>query len=301
MDKTPSRKVNFFCKICKTKFAYKKNLLKHINSPSRKCQALKVEAAAKKRLTDVQEKNQQVVEALVRAPAGAKRRQRIVANVEARDKIRNFERTVLCAMIPERTLRKTCLLSAEGDVLIFRRIFIDDIEPKNRCIRVLDDSREKYSYYDGMNWITSTLDWIVREFCKAMYEKYLFIVDEKHAKLDDIDGCYFAPERAEMRNILYNEMTDQYAVQTTHIMGLIAGDDGICHRIKQGIRGYLCDPFLMNNMKKTNLPPIKYNEDAVSRLVNRPPKSKKEKELDDLVLPNFFRSMGLHLAHNVLL
>lgn len=323
----------FECPKCKESFTRKDNLARHQQRDKKKCEEAEkklrhmielakdeVRKEYEQRLNSIEEKNKTVIDSLIRAPIGVKNRQRVVDNNNALEKIRNFERVVMCTEIPEETLRETVELMADGDILLFRRIFIDNVKPEHRCIRVKDFAREKYEYFDGFTWVTTTLTWIAEHFASRLHSKYKFLIFEKALKVKDIDYIYYRPEQVEENMELVNELCWEYANITEHVTKLGILESEFINQLKRGIRGLLLDPSIKgpelkepNPQKVKNIvgdrPPqeFKYNEEysessepeispdisdnegiAVEEGV-----SGKEKKYDDIILPSLFKVLGI--------
>ena len=311
----------FECPKCKESFTRKDNLSRHQQRDKKKCEEAEkklqhmIELAKdeirkeyEQRLNSIEEKNKTVIDSLIRAPVGAKNRQRVVDNNNALKKIHNFERVVTCTEIPEKTLRETVELMADGDIILFRRIFIDNIKLEDRCIRVKDFSREKYEYFDGTTWVTTTLTWIAEHFASRLHAKYKFLIFEKAQKVKDIDYIYYKPEQVEENMELINELCWEYANITEHVTKLGILEPEFINQLKRGIRGILIDPT--QPQIQTTSPNIqqelfKFNEEYTESsseelspntsdtedIVNLP--DDKEKKYDDIILPSLFKVLGI--------
>lgn len=322
------------CPKCNELFTRRDNMLRHQERDKKKCDEAEkrlqhrlelardeVRKDYERRLTNIEEKNKTVIDSLIHTPSGVKTRQRIVANTIAQEKICNFERVVKCTIIPEKTLRETVELMADGDVILFRRIFIDNVKPEERCIRVKDFAREKYEYFDGKMWVLTTLTWIVEHFASRLHSKYKFLVFEKCKKVDEIDRMYCEEDQLEENMEQVNDLCWEYANITEHVTKLGILEPDFINEIKRGIRALLLDPnskgpeIGAKEEEGKEAPPVvfEYNatvedtEDEESLDVSdtddtdtdnendtqKPEYTSKEKKYDDIILPSLFKVLGI--------
>jgi hypothetical protein len=241
------------CPHCDEEFENSKQVKDHIRKNTSSCQKIRnilakkeasIKAEYEQRINIIQEKNKKVVDAIVNVPASVKDRQRELENVEGQGKIANFERVMHCTKIPQEVLRDTVELMADGDVILFKRVFIEHTEPDLRCVRVKDFARDKYEIYDGTAWVTTTLDHIVRVFAEDLHKKYRFLIDEKYKKVREID-LLFPPKYERFYKInaeKVDELSIEYANITEHITKLGVHDAEFLGQIKRGIKGVLSNP-----------------------------------------------------------
>lgn len=324
------------CPKCGALFTRKYNMLRHQEHDKETCEEvekrlqLKIELAKEEvrkeyeqRLTSIEEKNKTVIDSLIHAPIGVKNRQRVIDNNNASEKIRNFERVVNCTEIPAATLRKTVELMADGDILLFRRIFIDNVKPEQRCLRVKDFAREKFEYFDGTTWVTTTLTYIAEHFASRLHSKYKFLIFEKYRKVQEIDYIYHTPEQVEENMELVNELCWEYSNITEHVTKLGILDPEFINQIKRGIRGLLLDPNIKGlNQELAQLPVKKEKNTTVAEIpkefnydeeyasssseeeispyasdndtVNEDSQiNENQKKYDDIILPSLFKVLGI--------
>jgi hypothetical protein len=289
------------CPKCNELFTKQKNLKRHLknNNCDRIQQLLKKETEKIKnvyeqRINDIEEKKNNVIEKIVNTPGAIKEKRQVVQNLDA-EKIQNFEKVVYCTTIPKEVLRNTVELMADGDVILFRRIFIDYVEPQLRCIRIKDFARDKYQYYDGTEWITTTLTYIIEHFANELHKKYKYLIFEKSDRIADADRTY--PPRADPeRNAAeIDEITMRYAKITEHVTKLGINDADFINEIKRGVRGIINKPMLLDEKDKLgydeNLiePEESSDSDSDGEGSNG---SKTDKLLDQSVLIPFLRMIG---------
>lgn len=253
------------CPYCEDYFENSRQVDKHIQKNTAACKKIRellakkeaiVRAEYEQRINTIQEKNKKIVDTIVNIPASVKNRQHEVENLEGQGKIRNFERVMHCTKIPESVLRDMVDLMADGDVLLFKRVFIEHTEPHLRCVRVKDFARDKYEYYDGKEWVTTTLDYIVNHFAEDLHKKYKFLIDEKWKKVKEIDAI-FPPkyERFYETNAQkVDELSVEYANITEHVTKLGVHDQDFLAQIKRGIKGLLANPNKGITLEKKSEP-----------------------------------------------
>lgn len=253
-----------YCPKCGETFSRERRLTEHLEKKTIRCKTVeefisaktagiemkieeRVRADYEKRLTIIQENKNKIADALVNAPPGAKLRKKIVQNIEAENIILNFETVVQKTEIPKSVLRETVELMSDGDVILFKRIFIDHVPQNLRCIRVKDFARDKYEYYDGSVWVTTTLTYIVEQFANRLHSKYKFLIFEKANKIEEIDNMYSFKDYPEENAAEIDELTVQYAKVTEHVTKLGVNDYDFINEIKRGIRGLLNKPASKKN------------------------------------------------------
>jgi phage FluMu protein Com len=315
------QKMTLKCKKCNKIFTKARNLRRHLKENPENCKKIqdsikhsikdtskKIEEDYEQRLTIIQENNKKVVDALIHAPAGVKNRQRVIENVNAQEnKIRNYETVVASTEIPEETLRKTVELMAEGDIILFRRIFIDHVKPELRCIRVKDFARDKFEFFDGKTWVTTTFTWLVEHFAQELHKKYKFLIFEKAQKVKDIDMMYYKDTQLKQNMRAINELCWEYANITEHVTKLGINDPDFINEIKRGIKGLLVNTSVDGSEKKAESEPFKFNENYQEPIEPLTPEysssdedEKKEDDqmIDQIILPSLFKVLGIKFDVN---
>lgn len=150
---------------------------------------------------------------------------------------------------------------AAGDIILFRKIYIDYTEPQFRCIRVKDFGRDKYQYFDGTEWVTTTLTFIAEYFANELHKKYKFMIFEKSDRIAEIDRMYPGMDFAEQNAQEIDDITVNYAKITEHVTKLGVLDSDFINEIKRGIRGVIGKPSVekkMNSSSTMKLPKKKH-------------------------------------------
>jgi hypothetical protein len=304
------------CPLCDEKFNTKREVYKHIKKRTENCKKIEAILAKKsaqivsdyeQRINILQEKNKKVVESLVHSKPSVKERRKVVENLEADSKILNFEKVVQKTEIPRSVLRNTVELMADGDVILFKRIFIDHVPPHLRCIRVKDFGRDKYEYFDGSVWVTTTLTYIIEQFANQLHSKYKFMVFEKYSAIEEIDSMYSPVDDAEKNAAEVDEITVRYAKVTEHVTKLGIHETDLINEIKRGVRGLLAQTVSgLKKEKNTSVPetePFVYNEDIPDSIeVSEEDDSDSDTNADsskpdsDKLLP-ILQILGFHLAY----
>lgn len=257
MMSTNDKKI--ICPKCNESFTKQKNLKRHLknNNCDRIQQLLKketekIKTVYEQRINDIEEKKNNVIEKIVNTPGAIKEKRQVVQNLDA-EKIQNFEKVVYRTTIPKEILRNTVELLADGDVILFRRIFIDHVEPQLRCVRIKDFARDKYQYYDGTEWITTTLTYIIEHFANELHKKYKYLIFEKSDRIADADRTYPPRVDPERNAAEIDEITMRYAKITEHVTKLGINDADFINEIKRGVRGIINKPTLKLVDKKDKL------------------------------------------------
>lgn len=271
------------CPKCKDIFLNKRDVKRHIKKNTEKCRDLenqiklenerisaKIRIEYENRINILQENNKKVVDTLIHAPTGVKTRQKVLQNIETieKSKVFNFEKVVYRTDIPISVLRNTVELLADGDVILFKRIFIEHIEPENRCIRVKDFGRDKYEYFDGNVWVTTTLTYIIEQFANELHKKYKFMIFEKSDRIAEIDRMYPVEDYPDQNIAEIDEITVRYAKITEHVTKLGILDTDFINEIKRGVRGLLANPLPNDKVKKGNEKEILVKSDSEKFVYN---------------------------------
>jgi len=294
------------CPYCGTKFNKRKQASRHINHRPDICKKIEtvvnvqtakitkslseLRAEYEQRINTIQEKNKKIVDTIVNVPASVKNRQREVENVECQGKIVNFERVMHRTIIPESVLRDTVDLMADGDILLFKRVFIEHTEEKMRCVRIKDFARDKYEYYDGKEWVTTTLDYIINHFAEELHKKYKFLIDEKWRKVKEIDAI-FPPKYERFYEINAKKVDDlsiEYANITEHVTKLGVHDSDFLGQIKRGIKGFLVNPTKGITVEKKSEPFVydeKIPDPVESEEIESKSESDDENQLGEVLIP----------------
>jgi hypothetical protein len=137
------------------------------------------------------------------------------------------------------TLKKYIEMNAEGDILIFKELFITP----ERSIRVVEGGGDKYEIYDGNKWVVMKLRDIVTMVMNSLATLYNPVIKEKHRLLDEVDKKYprwSGNDAVVDKNMQeYNNITDNYISATHHRASLISNDVGLHNEIKNGIKSLL--------------------------------------------------------------
>lgn len=267
----------YFCPKCREPFTRERNIAQHLKKNTESCRDIsarleahaeevkqKTSAELNKQLNIIQENNKKVVDNLILARPVHKERKQVVENIQAQGKVLNFEKVVRKTKIPENILRTTVELMSAGDIILFRRIFIDHVDPQLRCIRVKDFGRDKYEYFDGNVWVTTTLGCIVEMFANELHDKYIFLIMEKAKKVAEIDRKYRHVDHAELIAKEIDELCIEYANITEHVTKLGIQEPEFMNEIKRGIRGFLAQS-IGNGQKKSKThsdSAFEYNEES---------------------------------------
>lgn len=206
-------------------------------------------ADAEKKLVEqkaaIVEKHEMVVDQLIYSKPAVRERKKVVKDVRSRKKIPSF-RSVLAnakGIYKLDDLKIYVRLDGEGDIMIFKDLFIDRPEPSERCINTLDSARDKYEIFDGHHWITMKLRDIVDIFMDSLADLYYPVLQEKHTMLDDVDKKYprWSGDDAviEQNTQAYNEVTDMFISATEHHASLLSKKEDLHNEIKNGIQGLL--------------------------------------------------------------
>jgi hypothetical protein len=278
------------CEKCGSTFSRKQELDNHLSTQPKICK--KIEAFILEKLTNVskehtnsiniiQENNKKVVDTLIHAPIGVKTRQKVIQNIETieKNKVFNFEKVVYRTEIPISVLRNTVELLADGDVILFKRIFIEHVEPQNRCIRVKDFGRDKYEYFDGSVWVTTTLTYIIEQFANELHKKYKFMIFEKSDHIAEIDRMYPVEDYPDQNIAEIDEITVRYAKITEHVTKLGILDTDFINEIKRGVRGLLANPLPKNENEKEKKICIESNSE---KFAYNPEKEDLESESEEI-------------------
>jgi hypothetical protein len=276
MSKSPNNKTelsieNNKCSICATAFENRRVALRHLKYRTDNCKKIeslinkaiedsmqKLKSVYEQRINIIEEKKNNVIEKIVNAPGAIKEKRQVVQNLDAEDKIQNFEKVVYCTTIPKEILRNTVELMADGDVILFRRIFIDHVEPQYRCIRIKDFARDKYQYFDGTEWITTTLTYLIEHFANELHKKYKYLIFEKSDRITDVDRMYPPRVDPERNAAEIDEITMRYAKITEHVTKLGINDADFINEIKRGVRGIINKPMLIDKKDK-----LEYDENLI--------------------------------------
>jgi hypothetical protein len=297
------------CPKCREPLARRRDIAKHLRRNTDRCNEvaarleaqaveLKQQAAAEleARINIMQENNKKVIDNLVNTQPGPKERRRVIENFEAQGKILNFENVVRKTKIPEDVLRVTVELMAEGDIILFRRIFIDHVDPQFRCIRVKDFAREKYEFFDGETWVTTTLTNIVDQFAKALHSKYKFLIMEKAKKVSKIDNKYHPYNDSEKIAKEIDDICIEYANITEHVTKLGIQDQDFMNEIKRGISGYLANSGGDKKPKKTVESAFEYNSESEEiESISLEDEEINEVFLEDHTIIPILRMMGIRI------
>jgi hypothetical protein len=113
--------------------------------------------------------------------------------------------------------------------LIERIIFITR-SPKDWGIKLIDFSRQKYSYYDSdkKKWINTTIDDITENFMLQMTQLYDRVIIQKSKELDEINKKFpyhVSDEMAEKNTIEADKIHEKYAFCTSYRLCLLSGMD----------------------------------------------------------------------------
>lgn len=189
--------------------------------------------------------HEKVVDQLVHTKVDVRTRKKVVEDVIAQKKIPSFQ-SVLDNAHKEYTLEQLknyIRLDGEGDVIIFKELFIDKPEPDERCIRVCDHARDKYEIYDGNQWVTIKLRDIVDIIMDKFADLYYPVIAEKRRMLDEVDKKYprYSGKESiiEMNTQVYNEVSDMFRSATEHRAGLLSKTEELNSEIRRGIQGLL--------------------------------------------------------------
>lgn len=243
------------CQFCCQDFSSVKYLNRHLKNRPDQCLKLekkcneKIEKEVERRLNEQKnklvEKHEKVVDQLIHTKPDVRQRKKAVENVKAVAVVPAF-RSVLRNAIGKyssKQLKERIRLGAEGDIMIFKDLFIDTPTPEERCIRVKDQARDKYEIYDGTTWNAMKLRDIVDIVMDNMADLYFPVLKEKHAMLDEVDRKYPRWSNDEsivdMNIKVYNEVTDLFTTASEHHASLISKEDDLNAAIRNGIQGLL--------------------------------------------------------------
>jgi len=221
-------------------FPRKYNLDRHLENRGEKC--LSVETRIKKKMDKeiqaVKEKHETVVNELVNSTSVIKERKKILKNIESRDKIVNMRTIIPEADIPIEELRASLHNVHGGDIILFKKYFVENIEPNDRCIRVRDFARNKYEYFDGQDWVVVPLNYIAELILKDLEVRYRVVIHEKLEKLKQVDQTWNRfREETKFRNYKeYDAVTQQYENETTHFSLLSSRDKTFRKEFAQEIK-----------------------------------------------------------------
>jgi transcription elongation factor Elf1 len=241
----------FNCPKCNLSFTRERNLNRHLKKNTENCRLLEqqrlkeaeqIKTEYERRINVIEEKKNNVIERLANVPGTIKEKRQVIQNLSADGKIIDFEKAVFRTEIPKSVLRNTVELMSAGDIILFRKIYIDYIEPQYRCIRVKDFGRDKYQYFDGTEWVTTTLTFIAEHFANELHKKYKFMIFEKSDRIAEIDRMYPGMDFAEQNAQEIDDITVSYAKITEHVTKLGVLDSDFINEIKRGIRGVIGKP-----------------------------------------------------------
>jgi hypothetical protein len=207
------------------------------------------EAEVEKKLVEqkaeIVEKHEMVVDQLIYSKPAVRERKKVVKDVKSRKKIPAFRSVLESAkdVYTLETLKQYIRLDGEGDIMIFKELFIDKPNPTERCIQTLDSARDKYEIFDGNHWITMKLRDIVDQLMDSLADLYYPVLKEKHVMLDDVDQKYprwSGDDTVIEQNIqAYNDVTDMFVSATEHHASLLSKKEDLHNEIKNGIQGLL--------------------------------------------------------------
>lgn len=189
-------------------------------------------------IKNLQETNDKVVEQLVHSKPTIRDRKKIVENNNAQlIKIPNFETVILNTEFPLKTIRKCLKAGIGGDIYIFKKCYLEKIPKEQRCIVPTDTARDKYKYFDGKEWCTSSLLYLIEEvIARQLHSIYQPVIKEKLATLEKIDKEYPPWEDSEKNMIEYDKVVDQYSDETTHNGQLLYLPDDFKHDLRDQLR-----------------------------------------------------------------
>jgi hypothetical protein len=236
------------CEFCMQTFNRNDNLIRHLNNRPESCierERLINERVAQKtqvleqKIKEHETRFEKTVDELIHSNPGIRNRKKVVDDLEAQKKIPNFETIITTAEISIEQLRIALKLGAEGDLLLFKKIILDPYTQKTRCIKIRDEARDKYQIFDGKEWVTVKLGYIVEKIMDQCRERYIPVIKEKHAKLDEIDSK-IPPWKYPKKNMkAYDAINDQYIDESKHYGELNAIDTELALQIKNGIQNLL--------------------------------------------------------------
>lgn len=238
----------FVCEFCMQTFNRVDSHARHIKNRPDSCiereRLINDKFAQKTQELEQKIKEQEVrfektVDELIHSERGIKNRKKVVEDLESQKKIPNFETIITTADISMEQLRNTFKLGAEGDLLLFKKIVLEPYTQKTRCIRIRDGARDKYQIFDGDEWVTVKLGYIAEKIMDQCRERYIPVIKEKHAQLDEVDKKWPPWKHNEKNMKAYAEITDRYTDESRHYAELNAVDAGLVSLIKTGIQNML--------------------------------------------------------------
>lgn len=208
-------------------------------------QKAEVEKKLVEQKAEIVEKHEMVVDQLIYSKPAVRERKKVVKDIRSRKKIPAFRSVLENAkeIYKLDDLKIYIRLDGEGDIMIFKDLFIDRPDPSERCINTLDSARDKYEIFDGNHWITMKLRDIVDIVMDSLANLYYPVLNEKHAMLDNVDQKYprwSGDDSIIEQNIqAYNEVTDMFISATEHHASLLSKKEDLHNEIKNGIQGLL--------------------------------------------------------------
>lgn len=240
----------FECDYCYQSFTRKINLKQHQKHRPPQClraeqmATMKINIEIQKELDKKEaewkkkdEHNMKVQEQLINSKPTIRERKKIVENNKAQlNKIPKFETVIFNADIKPETLRECMRSGAEGDAILFKQYYLDGIPKDQRCIRPSDISRDKYQYFDGKEWCTTSLLYIVDMVADQLWRVYAPLIKEKNDVLDKVDKK-FPPWVDKAKNMVeYDKICDQYTDESFHNSKLLCLPDEFKYDLRDRIR-----------------------------------------------------------------
>lgn len=191
------------------------------------------------KIKDLEEKHKLEILNLIHVQPGIKNRTNAYNNVKSQETVANFETIIETTPLDIQTLRNCLKNGYEGDLLLFKKIFFDTIPKESRCIKIRDFARDKYQIFDGQEWLTVTLNYIVEQFMSQIFERYKPVIAEKHAKQAEIDEKFPKWKYKKKNMIEFDRINDLYVDESTHFSELATMDQNHLVKIKTGIRSMI--------------------------------------------------------------
>jgi hypothetical protein len=192
-----------------------------------------------KKIKYLEEKHKLEIVNLIHTRPNIKDRMAVYNNMQSREIVANFETVVETTPLDIQTLRNCLKNGYEGDLLLFKKIFFDNLSKESRCIKIRDFARDKYQIFDGQEWLTVTLNHIVEQFMSQIFERYKPVIAEKHAKQAEVDEKFPKWKYKKKNMAEFDRINDLYVDESTHFSELATMDLNHLVKIKTGIRSMI--------------------------------------------------------------
>lgn len=179
---------------------------------------------------------------LLNCSATTRSRKKKMEDIQCRGKIKNFEKILEIANLDIAVIRNCCNSDADGDIVMFKRAVIDNTPKEEQCVRIRDFARDKYQYFNGVDWETVPLKFIAESFMDQLWYQYQkIILGEKKKEISELNANYprWDPRYTEYNNNQFDAITDKYYNASHHYSSLGICCDTLKSNIMKGIKALI--------------------------------------------------------------